>query len=245
MGRKEPGDGVEQCRLARTVWPDDGDDRMHGNAQFDRPQGDKAAKAHSQIGDIEKRSLHFVFDGAQIWEAAEAAAHGLRGLLVHGQRPDGPRCRDQPFAPVAHHQHQDQSENQLDRRGELDMLQPFDIDEATERMQPLRQIFEKPGLQDLKDERADHDAPDAADPAEDDHHQHHDRDWKHEHLRGRGLQFGDIEGAGSASKGGADRKDEEFETDAVDAHRGGRDLGLRGSPSRRCRFRRSRPLITR
>jgi len=100
------------------------------------------------------------------------------------------------------------------------------IRELKERMgvQPLRQIFEKPRLQDLKDERADHNASDAADPAEDDHHQHHDRDWKHEHLRGHGLQFGDIEGAGSAGKGGLDRKREELATDAVDAHRRGSDL---------------------
>ena len=67
------------------------------------------------------------------------------------------------------------------------MLQPLDVHEPSERMQPLRQILEKPGLQDLQQERADHHTPDAADPAKYNHDQHHDRDREHEHLGGRRL----------------------------------------------------------
>ncbi len=83
------------------------------------------------------------------------------------------------------------------------MLKPVDIDQTAKRVKPLRQILENPGLQDLQQHRADDDAPDAADAAEHDHDEDHDRHRKHEHVRRRGLQFGDVERAGGAGEGGA------------------------------------------
>jgi len=143
IGRDEPGDGVEQCRFARPVGPDHGDDRMRRDAQLDRLQGDQTAKPHGKIDDFEKRQPGAIVSRRQI---GEAAARGLHRLLVEAQGPRPPGGRDQPLAAVEHHQHQDQPEYQLDRRGELDMLQPIDADEAAQRVQPLREVFEKPRL---------------------------------------------------------------------------------------------------
>ena len=100
------------------------------------------------------------------------------------------------------------------------------MDQPAQRMQPAGQILQKPGLQHLQDQRAEHDAPDAADPAEHDHHQDHDRDRETEHLRRCGLQFGDEQRAGRAGESGAGGKGQQFHLGAVDAHRRGGELVL-------------------
>ena len=53
---------------------------------------------------------------------------------------------------------------------------------------------------------AEHHAIDAAHAAQHDHHQEHHRDREHEHLRRRGLQLGDVEGAGHAAEARADAR---------------------------------------
>ena len=131
LGRDEPGDGVEQGRFARAVRPDHRDDPMRRDAQRYRAQRDEPAKTHGQIGDFEERPVSPDCRTRRARRAAKAAAARVcadcSSRLSAG---DPPRRRDQPLAAIEHHQHQDQPENQLDRRGELDVLQPLDIDEA-------------------------------------------------------------------------------------------------------------------
>ena len=95
-----------------------------------------------------------------------------------------------------------------------------------ERMQPLRQVLQPPGLQKLQDEGAQHHTPHAADATEHDHHQDHHRDRKAEHLGCRGLQLGDVEHAGHAPERRTDGERQQLELGAVDAHRAGGDLVL-------------------
>ena len=159
-------------------------------------------------------------------QSGEAAATHLGVLLLEAQCGLLSGRRDQPVAAKQHHENQDETEDQLDRLGQVDLLQPGLVDRGAEGVDPAGHVLQKPGLQQLQDDGAEHDAPDAAHAAEHDHHQDHHRDREAEHLRCRGLQLGDIEHAGDAGEGGADGERQQFRARAIHAHRRRRHLIL-------------------
>ena len=173
VGRSEPGDDVEQRRLAGAVRADHRHHTAGRHREVDLVQRHQAAEPHRDSAHLERDAALGVLPAQRAEVAEAAAAHPGHVLRLEAERRLLARGGDQPFAAEQHHCHQDDAENQLGRAGQVHRLQPAIADGGAELVQPIGRVGQEPGLHRLQQDGADHHTPHTAQPAEHHHHQDH------------------------------------------------------------------------
>ena len=67
-----------------------------------------------------------------------------RVLLLIGQRFNRGAFGNEPLAAIEHHHHKNDAEDQFDRLHEIKLLQKDNASQIAERVNPLRQVLQKP-----------------------------------------------------------------------------------------------------
>ena len=116
VGRVHAGDQVEERRLAGAVRADQGDDAAGLDAEVHVLDRGDAAEGLEQLLDLEhRRSGLELARGGHAQIDVDGPARGQCRLLLERQRLGRARRRDEPLAPVEHHEDEDDAEDELDR----------------------------------------------------------------------------------------------------------------------------------
>ncbi len=74
----------------------------------------------------------------------DSTSRWRRVLLLIGQRSNRGAFGNEPLAAIEHHHHKDDAEDQFDRLHEIKLLQKDNASQIAERVNPLRQVLQKP-----------------------------------------------------------------------------------------------------
>ena len=217
----DPGELVEERRLAGAVRADQRDDRAARDREVDVVRRDEAAELLAQLGDLDQVVSHrdrvAVGEGALVLHVVER-----RVVDALGHLDLVPPLGDQPGRPEQHHQHDDDPVDPelVLRRVELVQLRHAGLlDLRPDRGEAL-------DVQVAEDHAAENHAPDAAHAAEDDHAEQEHRDVEVEVGRESAGLEARVERAGDAAEERADRVRPGLRAHQRDAHRGGGSLVL-------------------
>ncbi len=194
----EPGEHVEERRLARAVGPDDRDDRALGDVERDVVDRRQAAEV---LGDVVGDEHRRAEAGAGAGRRRSAAGRSLPLLVVHrllrrrcpraARSGAGVRAAGPPGRRII---------TITSRKPK--MPKPRSASWKSRSSLPghaVEHVRDQPVVDERQQDRAEHDAPDRAHAAEDHHREHEDRERERELVGVHRVQVGREEGARDAA----------------------------------------------